>query len=310
MANFMIECKNCGHEFETGNFCPRCGTKVTQEETVPEYIPESQPVEAVQIEPQTEYEPEPAPQSVYEVNPYEQNYAQPTYEQPLEQPEQQPDPQTIEQPVQQQYQQPQYQQQYAQPLQQPPYQYGQYAYQAPPQKGMTAGKIVALVASIVVGVALVIYGPFGFWACSMAGEGDISNPPKTIDTTPYTSDSSARLGDLEVTVSDISFSQTFDGKKAKEGKEYLSLTANLKNVGKEDVTTYDIDFELIADNISCKEYTSEDEEDFYNNGTLSQGTIEQNDLTYIVPKNAETITLKVTGYEDENHLKQINFTIK
>ena len=342
----MIKCRNCDHEFEKGNFCPRCGTRVVPEEVkaaptppeapIPEapVIPEAPIPEAPVIPEATApaealregYIPEPQPytepQPEYEENPYEQKYAQAPippqppvqeqvqYAQPeYQQPEyQQPEYQQPQQPAYQQPQQPEYQQP-QQPVYQQPYQ--PYAYAQPQKQGMTAGKIVALVASIVLGIALIIYGPYiCCMTCVMAEESAL-NGHKTVDPTPHAVTEAVMIDDFEYTISDISYNQTFKGKKADDGKTYLSLTVNVRNTGAESCGDFS-EFHLYADNVSCKNYVDPDYEDFEDSGEIDAGKISKAELTFIVPQNAKSITLNVSSYEDDEcmNMKQITFTIR
>lgn len=321
----MIKCRNCDHEFEKGNFCPRCGTRVVPEEVkaapvipeapVPEapVIPEATaPAEALREGYIPEPQPYTEPQPEYEENPYEQKYAQaPIPPQPPVQEQvqyAQPEYQQPQQPVYQQPQQPAYQQP-QQPVYQQPYQ--PYAYAQPQKQGMTAGKIVALVASIVLGIALIIYGPYICCiACVMAEEGALGEH-KTVDPTPHAVTEAVMIDDFEYTISDISYNQTFKGKKADDGKTYLSLTVNVRNTGAESLADLS-DYHLYADNVSCKNYVDPDYEDFEDSGEIDAGKISKAELTFIVPQNAKSITLNVSSYEDDEclNMKQITFTIR
>ena len=177
---------------------------------------------------------------------------------------------------------------------------------------MTAGKIIALVASILVAVVILVYGiPYGCMALLMAGEGGISGTAKTIDTTPHASNEAVKIDDLEYSITGVSYNQTFKNKKADNGKTYLSLTINVKNTGKEPIDNL-TEYQLYADNVTCKEYVDPDYEDFVDGSEIGAGKISKAELTFIVPQNAKSITLNVSSYEDDEclNMKQITFTIR
>ena len=347
----MIKCRNCEHEFEKGNFCPRCGTRVIPDVPQAQKPVEQQPVyEAPQpIEPpvapppveppaapaapaaqetpepfeppvpEQEVEYVPKPVEEVETNPYEQKYenvrpgtayypqqeAQPRYTQPVQQ-----EVQHQEQP-QQYAQQTQYQ-----PVQQPaqaqppqPYQYHQYAYAEPPRKGWSAGKIVALVASILVAAVLFFYGiPIGIMACGMMGEAGLSTNTE-VDKTEHSITESVMIGKLAYSISDIKYTETFNNKKLDSGKTYLSLNVNIRNTDSEARSDFS-EYKLYADNVSCKEYINPDLEDFSDATEIDPGKTLSAELTFIVPADASKITLSVKNDSDDSgNSKQITFLI-
>lgn len=283
-----MKCINCGHEFEKGNFCPRCGTRQIPEAPKPEPAPVYQP-------PVQQAAPHPI-----EENPYEENY-----QSQIPEPQPAPEPQPVQyaQPVQQAPEaaaQPQYQ--YQQP-------YGQqYAYPNPPKKGMTWGKIIALILGIVLGVGIIQFAvPYGLMACFVVGE---YNGETVVDKTHYSTNSVVAKGDFEYSLSDIEYTDTFNGKKIEDGKSYLKLTLNAKNISDNSVYDYST-YKLYADDVLCKSYDYSD--DFSNDyDSISSGKTVKNELVYIVPNNAGTLALTVDTNSDNPFEEncQFTFTIK
>lgn len=303
-----MKCANCGHEFPKGNFCPKCGTKVMKDEPVFEPVAQSAPPtppQAPSADNNTAFSNTFTPQPEDE-NPYEEFYNtpqapvnEPVYQtvppvpQPVPQPEPQPEPQPVPQPVPQpQYQQPYY----------------------PPQnkKGWTPGKIVALVAGILAGLILYtvitnIAVPMGILSC-------VSNNSVSVnaDKTPHAVTDVVRSGNFEYSLSDITYTDTYNNVKRTDGKTYLMFKVNVKNIG----ANRDFDsssYTLYADDVACKQYEDEADESFYQPDEIDPGKSVQEELVYIIPSTAVSVSLSVTNdnsYELFTEQNQFTFTIR
>ena len=143
-------------------------------------------------------------------NPYEQDYTQVNNYQP-----------TANYQQTQNYQPQPYQQGYVQPQ--------QYIPQVPKQSA-TSGKIAAIVISILVGMML-YYGAvmFGFVKCIEVLDSMESSYSESVDDSYHGIGSSVPAGNFVYTLTSAEYNDTYNGKEAGDGMQYITLNVEVKN---------------------------------------------------------------------------------
>lgn len=227
-------------------------------------------------------------------NPYEQNYTQVNdYQSPADCTENAGYQQTQNyQPIQP------YQQSYVQPQ--------QYVPQVPVKKGMTGGKLAAIVISITVGVLLYyIAVGFGLIGCMIALDSIDSSHSETVDNSYHGIGSSVTAGNFVYTLTSAEYSDTYDGKPAGDGMQYVTLNVEVKNTSDEYFgnTAY---FTLYDDSYFSEKIDGPALD--YDCITLPPGRGASYKYVYKIPKDAKTLEFFIDIEEDDYPFRDYKFT--
>lgn len=104
-------------------------------------------------------------------------------------------------------------------------------------------------------------------------------------------------GNFEITATDSNTSDTYEGKKAKDGYEFLTVSFNVKNISDE-TDYFDCELNCYADKKYCKEVTTVSN-DGYTYSKLPKGNTLEFDVVFEVPKDAISINVELTHYKYE-----------
>ncbi len=205
---------------------------------------------------------------------YEQNYSTYDYNQP------EPEVNTQYNPLQ--------------PPKVPMYQPQYYNYNPQIPKKSTAPKVLSIIAIVLSAIAFIISisAIESIVPQSSYYENDVID-----DDTKNWVGEKVTSGSFEITATDSNISDTYDGKKAKDGNEFLTVSFNVKNIS--DETDY-FNFELncYADKKYCKEVTSVSSYE-YSDSKLPKGNTLEFDVVFEVPKDAISIDVELTHYKYE-----------
>lgn len=274
-------CNKCGHQFE-GNFCPKCGavskTAVAQEKENPTAF---NPVQD-EDNPYNVYYNQPVSYSQPQQPQANQPHYEPQFYYQPPRPEPQPQPQPVATPPQNPYQHPYYQN--------PPY--------YPPKKEMTTSKIVLIVLVSVLGFFLLMTGCV---SCMLAyDEAYLNNYSEDyqIDNQTLYAAETARGENFSYFISDYSTVEKYNGKKPRDGYEFLKVSVEITNISDEIQELY-YDISCYEDATLCKKIDSDEE--YYEYETLLPDKKYIAEAVFEVPVDANnrSITIVDDYYSEE-----------
>ncbi len=181
----------------------------------------------------------------------------------------------------------------SQPSKTPMYQPQYYNYNPQVPKKFTAGKVLSIIAIVLSGLAFII---------------SISVMESIVPQSSYYDDEindntenwvgeKVTSGSFEITATENNNSDTYEGKKAKDEYEFLTVSFNVKNISDE-TDYFDCELNCYADKKYCKEVSSVSNDD-YTYSKLPKGNILEFDVVFEVPKDSTSINVELTHYKYE-----------
>ncbi len=225
-------------------------------------------------------------------NPYEHNYTQVNNYQPADDHQ----PPTDYRQTQNCQPQETCPQNYVQPL--------QYVPQVPANQGMSGGKIAALIISILFGVILIFCAiPFGCIMCLSGIENRYSD--SHIDSSYYGMGSSVNAGNFVYSLTSAEYSNTYNGKKADDGKQFVTVNIEVRNTSDE-LFSNTVYYTLYDNNYLTNEIDTTFPE--YDSITLPPGKIGSFKIVYEISKQPESLELFMETEEDDEPYGEYKFT--